>query len=360
MYQDKLTIAITILVLLICLRPSEASYGDIEHTYRSCLNSCFHTQNCEQYYRLPHTSYKPRLDYRPSTSLALVNWRCDEECHYECMTRVSNARLAQGQDVYKYYGHWPFERWFGLEEPASAFFSILNSIPHVVFLTSGNCLSQQVIWHMSGYVKLYALIAINAWIASTIFHAKKTEAAILYDYISALILLTYGLFIAIRMIFARYLRPVHVGILATTIVGFVGYRAFFMVLRPGTIGFTNHLHVCIAIVAATTTLWIVWILSHIGRLQMPNSKLLCLIVQLWLAGASMLEIFDFPPYLKTFDAHSLWHAATVPLGFVWYYYWWMEYLEFASQSSQSKSTKPNNLIAETKESDSTISSPKEE
>jgi hypothetical protein len=34
--------------------------------------------------------------------------------------------------------------------------------------------------------------------------------------------------------------------------------------------------------------------------------------------AALMEIFDFPPFFGLFDAHSLWHACTVPLGFFWY------------------------------------------
>ncbi|PVU93952.1 hypothetical protein BB559_003130 [Furculomyces boomerangus] len=34
--------------------------------------------------------------------------------------------------------------------------------------------------------------------------------------------------------------------------------------------------------------------------------------------AFSLEAFDFPPLWDTFDAHSLWHAATIPITFYWY------------------------------------------
>ncbi|KAJ2238437.1 hypothetical protein IWW45_000057 [Coemansia sp. RSA 485] len=36
--------------------------------------------------------------------------------------------------------------------------------------------------------------------------------------------------------------------------------------------------------------------------------------------AFCLELFDFPPFLDTFDAHSLWHAATIPIVAHWYDY----------------------------------------
>lgn len=40
---------------------------------------------------------------------------------------------------------------------------------------------------------------------------------------------------------------------------------------------------------------------------------------LWLNGSLMLELLDFPPILwGLFDAHSLWHAATIPVSYAWY------------------------------------------
>jgi hypothetical protein len=34
--------------------------------------------------------------------------------------------------------------------------------------------------------------------------------------------------------------------------------------------------------------------------------------------AMCLEVFDFPPYKGILDAHSLWHAATIPLAPLFY------------------------------------------
>ena len=37
-----------------------------------------------------------------------------------------------------------------------------------------------------------------------------------------------------------------------------------------------------------------------------------------MTSASALEIFDFSPWWRIIDAHSLWHLSTVPLIFWWY------------------------------------------
>ncbi|OBZ89133.1 Protein PER1 [Choanephora cucurbitarum] len=34
--------------------------------------------------------------------------------------------------------------------------------------------------------------------------------------------------------------------------------------------------------------------------------------------ALCLELFDFPPLWRVFDAHSLWHLSTIPLTAIWY------------------------------------------
>ena len=35
-------------------------------------------------------------------------------------------------------------------------------------------------------------------------------------------------------------------------------------------------------------------------------------------AATALELFDFPPWGRIIDAHSLWHLATVPIAVFWY------------------------------------------
>lgn len=44
-------------------------------------------------------------------------------------------------------------------------------------------------------------------------------------------------------------------------------------------------------------------------------------LQVMFLSAALLEVFDFPPIWGHFDAHSLWHACTAPLGFMWYAWW---------------------------------------
>jgi hypothetical protein len=36
------------------------------------------------------------------------------------------------------------------------------------------------------------------------------------------------------------------------------------------------------------------------------------------SGALAFELFDFPPWWRVIDAHSLWHLSTAPLALMWY------------------------------------------
>ncbi|KAI6672293.1 hypothetical protein NL676_000199 [Syzygium grande] len=36
------------------------------------------------------------------------------------------------------------------------------------------------------------------------------------------------------------------------------------------------------------------------------------------AVAMLLQIYNFPPYQGYIDAHALWHAANIPLTYLWW------------------------------------------
>jgi hypothetical protein len=50
----------------------------------------------------------------------------------------------------------------------------------------------------------------------------------------------------------------------------------------------------------------------------PTYILVPLFLGLAMTAAVCLEVFDFPPWWRTIDAHSLWHLATVPVIIFWY------------------------------------------
>lgn len=215
-------------------------------------------------------------------------------------------------------------------------FSVLNALPHFNLLVReasvihGRKLSyhQDSSNYMRYILNTYAVIACIAWMASAIFHARKTNQTSKFDYMTALAFISAGLWVAVQ----RFLGP-HNSVMRATVslLIFVGLciREYHMYM--GFYTFDGHMQLCITIVVVTVVVWVSWILfvgikSHRISSQIVifeekehvKHKLFCLACQIYLLLAAALEIFDFPPWLGSFDAHSLWHAATIPLGFAWY------------------------------------------
>lgn len=321
------------LVVMLMVYPVLCSLGDMDPQFRQCVKSC-RDNDCPS----SKTDLSSSLGY---SSKKLVAWDCYEVCSYDCMTEITKYRVSSGYSVLKYYGHWPFNRLFGLEEPASVLFSALNFIPHLVFLIrcafSSNKNQNTAKYYMTYSIIVYALCACNAWIASTLFHSKKTEFATQYDYISALIFLCSGLWVSIRRFIGSTASPMLMWSMSALGAAVCAHRVLQMI--QGRVSFDSHMHVCIGIVIVTTIVWVLWCLMLLFSdpitsksskpIKSRNHKWVCLGCQLWLIAASALEIFDFPPYFELFDAHSLWHASTVPLGFIWYdWFWKQDYKEF--------------------------------
>lgn len=64
----------------------------------------------------------------------ILGWSCADECSYGCMWRTVFAFLERGWPIPQFYGKWPFLRLFGMQEPASVIFSLLNFAMHVRLL----------------------------------------------------------------------------------------------------------------------------------------------------------------------------------------------------------------------------------
>jgi hypothetical protein len=261
------------------------------------------------------------------------------------MNDITMTRLQNNFEIYKYFGHWPFLRYFGLEEPASVLFSMLNAIPHLYNIPRWMGVKRSD-YYMRNWIVLYSFVAINAWIASTIFHMKKEENTILYDYVSALLLLCTGFFLIIRRIGKAHMSTTSIGLILTAIFGLAGYRIYLMLAFRGLILFDYHLKTCIGIAAVTTVLWVYWIVNDnvpsgsgfLTRLRTcwSPAKKRAVLIQLWFVVASMFEIFDFPPLLRFLDAHSLWHALTIPLGMIFHEFWRIDQSEEDQSEAQNK------------------------
>lgn len=303
------------------------SWGDMDPAYQRCLYIC-ETTECGRVQ--PSMNGYIKKDSRKHTPYSIpyqiIPLTCEENCNYGCIEEITANRLALNLGVAKYHGHWPFTRYLGLEEPASVVFSILNAVPHFAYFW-GSCRQYLISkknqrCYITPWLLCYSVIACFCWISSAIYHSKKTFYTTQLDLITALAFITFGLFMALRRIFGQSVSSLQVNSVAVAMFAGWAYRAYYM--AQGLVRFDSHMHVSIGIVVLTTALWLLWIL-HAQFVSTERAglsvKYVCLLCQVWLICASGLEIFDFPPFYGIFDAHSLWHAVTIPLGFLWYKFW---------------------------------------
>lgn len=87
---------------------------------------------------------------------------------------VENSYKKNGFPVQQFHGKWPFVRILGIQEPASAIFSILNLLPHIyMFREMRKTVSSETktypVWLG------YSLVSINTWTWSTIFHTRDWD-----------------------------------------------------------------------------------------------------------------------------------------------------------------------------------------
>ena len=105
----------------------------------------------------------------------MLSWSCNDECAYQCMwDTVDNSYRKYGFPVQQFYGKWPFIRFLGIQEPASAFFSILNLLPHIYMLRKmvKTIPSDTITYRV--WVG-YSLVSINTWFWSTVFHTRDWD-----------------------------------------------------------------------------------------------------------------------------------------------------------------------------------------
>jgi len=87
------------------------------------------------------------------------------------MHNITDKAIEVHDNVYQYYGKWPFWRFAGMQEPASVLFSLLNLWGHVKGLRAANGLIPET-HPMRRYYLGWGLVNVNAWIWSAVFHIR--------------------------------------------------------------------------------------------------------------------------------------------------------------------------------------------
>lgn len=296
---------ILFLVILYYLGQCQASDGDRQKKYQSCLRSCRSAENCD---RRPFSSGQSFIN-------KLLGWDCDSECKYRCMWIVEDMNREDNKQARQYYGKWPFRRILGVQELGSSLFSLGNLLANVYgYYWIYNKSADPTNWFMHGVVKLAFFMAVNAWFWSMVFHARDVQFTMILDYVSALALIFTNLALCVFRVF-------HVRdhskqkVLAFVLAIYYLRHIYYMLFVKFNFGW--NMQVAITSFVFYLILFSGWSASHLLLGKRPHVKTAIAACVLMMTAA-VFEVFDFPPLLDLIDAHALWHAATIPMAVMWY------------------------------------------
>lgn len=280
--------------------------------------------------------------------MVLTLWTCPQNCDYLCQRTVTANRIGRGESIEQFHGKWPFQRVFGIQEPMSVLFSILNFIPHYYgikklrrFLKPSLTTPRVLVYTYIGI----AITGMNAWTWSSVFHVRDFVLTERLDYFSAGLTVLYGFYACTVRAFGLYrtrssLQGVrNVDAVATrnrlvrqllSVACIVAYLSHVYYLQFVKFDYGYNMLANVVIGLIQNVLWVRLAISSYnksasaatgGRKQ--SWKLMPLYLVIAVTLAMSFELFDFPPILDALDAHSLWHAGTVLPTYFWYV--WLEH-----------------------------------
>ena len=298
------------LLLIFCVflvRPVLSSSGDESIRFRTCVSTCQGASSDEP------------VMVAPCVQQSYV-WDCQADCRYRCMWSIEKMKRDSGKKmlVEKYFGKWPFVKIGPIQEPASVLMSVVNMLANAyclkkllgIFRGKGHAIYQfkNTLW------MIHFVLAIHAWIWSSVFHSRDVLATERLDYFSAGALMVFDMYLSCCRVLS--LSSVSLRILFAVVL-IVGYARHIYFMHFVKFDYGYHVGMCVAAGVIQSVAWILWLLcKHEGR-EHPGKKYLGLFV-VAVNAAVLLEVLDFPPLLDTLDAHALWHLATIPLTFLFY------------------------------------------
>ncbi|CAM8948865.1 unnamed protein product [Rhodiola kirilowii] len=321
---DHICVAL-LLSLSVFLPVSDASPGDADPVYRVCIELCEKTgcvkEKCFPACEFSSSALTSNGSWFMHEPLYLQwkQWDCLSDCRYHCMIDRETERGLVGGAPIKYHGKWPFTRVFGVQEPVSVAFSVLNLAMHfhgwlsfiiLLWYKLPQKLDKTTYYEYTTLWHIYALLSMNSWIWSSVFHSRDVELTEKLDYSSTVALLGFSLLLSIIRSLNIRIEAARV-MIAAPLLAFVGAHISYINFYHMNYGW--NMKVCVTMAVLQLLIWAVWA----GVSNHPSKwKLWTVIIGGGLA--MLLEIYDFPPYKGYLDAHALWHATTVPLTCMWW------------------------------------------
>ncbi|XAR67279.1 hypothetical protein NMG60_11001972 [Bertholletia excelsa] len=303
----------------------DASAGDADPLYRGCVDQCENT-GCVGERCFPHCNFsadvakhdQPWYMQEP-LYLKWKQWDCQGDCRYYCMVNQEEERASLGLKPVKYHGKWPFKRVYGIQEPFSVAFSALNLAMHfygwlnfyiLIYYMLPQKPDKKPYYDFTFLWNLYALLSMNSWFWSAVFHSRDVDVTEKLDYSCAVALIGYSLILAILRSFNLRDEAARV-MVAAPLIAFTTTHILY--LNNYKLDYGWNMKVCVVMVVAQLLIWAIWA----GVTHHPSRWKLWVVV---VGGglAMLLEVFDFPPYQGFMDAHALYHACTVPLTYIWW------------------------------------------
>ncbi|XP_023210374.1 post-GPI attachment to proteins factor 3-like isoform X1 [Centruroides sculpturatus] len=283
----------------------KASSGDRSDIYQSCLKWCT-AENCSDADNIAHFAT------HQSWHLTVLGWKCDDECEYQCMWDAVYDFRKRKQPIPQFHGKWPFIRILGIQEPASALFSVLNGYSHyymwqkftqAVPISSPN----YVIWNIQ------AILSINAWIWSTAFHTRDTPATEKLDYFCAFSIVLYAFYCLVIRTFRNNYAWLSI-VVSVPFLGYFFYHIYYLTFIHFDYGYNMKANIFIGVTNSIG--WLFWCYKNRYKRYVWKCAISVVMVNILL----LLELGDFPPWNFLLDAHALWHLGTIPLPFFWYWF----------------------------------------
>jgi len=194
---------------------------------------------------------------------------------------------------------------------------------------------------MKHYYLVWALVSINAWVWSSVFHTRDLPLTEKLDYFSAALAILYALYFTVIRLFHLY-SPLPRSRLTTSnpktetnlirrtwaslcVILYIGHVAYLSLLPR--FDYTYNMAFNLTIGILHNVLWLVYALpGHFIRrfpsgkssLHRPPFVSRAGVFVVLTTAATSLELFDFPPWGRIIDAHALWHLSTAPIALYWY------------------------------------------
>ncbi len=218
----------------------------------------------------------------------------------------------------QFHGKWPFRRFLGMQEPFSVLFSLGNLWAHCAGLAKVRAHIPE--WYtLRPFYVVLAHVGISSWVLSAIFHTRDFTLTEELDYFAAGASVLYGLYYTFVRIFRldrpsprrRSLLRAWTGTCALLYCCHVAY------LKGVKWDYTYNMA---ANVAAGMVQHVSWTWFSVDRFR-KSGRLWATwpgLVVAWVMFAMSMELFDFPPWFGSVDAHSLWHLLTIAPTMLWY------------------------------------------